>query len=106
MVFDQIRNVYLQVYKTNISISSEFSEFDAYDNTKKTKVEILNAAKKYRNKKSTVMVYFKGAEINNDAWIAGFKYQNFDEKNNQKTPNDLYTATVDRTSRPIRIYIQ
>lgn len=106
MVFDQIRNVYLQVYNTNISISSEFSEFDAYDNTKKTKVEILNAAKKYRNKKATVLVYFKGNEINNDSWIASFKSENFDEKNNQKTPNDLYTATVDRTSRPIKIYIQ
>lgn len=106
MVFDQIKNVYLQVYNTNISISSEFSEFDAYDNTKKTRVEVLNAAKKYRNKEKIVEVYFQGSRINNDAWIAGFKFQNFDEKNNQKTPNDLYTATVDRVSRPIKIYIQ
>lgn len=101
MVMDGIRVVYKDVYSTNISLSSQFNEFDSYDNSKKTKVELLNTAKKYRDN-NAVVVKLNGADINNQAWINSFKTSNF-SNGDQITPNTLYNATVDRTSNPIVI---
>lgn len=101
MVMDGIRVVYKDVYSTNISLSSQFNEFDSYDNSKKTKLEILNTAKKYRDN-NAVVVKLNGTDINNQSWINSFKTSNF-SNGDQTTPNNLYNATVDVTSNPIII---
>lgn len=102
MVFDQIRKVYLQVYTTNISITNEFDEFDAYDNTIKTKADILNTAKKYRNK-SNVEVKYIGSVINNDSSINNFMTTNFDNLGNLKNDNSTFKAIVNKTSNKVVI---
>lgn len=102
MVFDQIRKVYLQVYTTNISITNEFDEFDAYNNTTKTKADILNTAKKYRNKHN-IDVKFMGSSINNDSSINNFTTTNFDNLGNLKNENSIFKSTVNKISNKIVI---
>ena len=46
-VISQIKDIYGQVYNTDIALQNSFSEFDSYDNTKKTGIDVLNAVKKY-----------------------------------------------------------
>lgn len=46
-VINQIKNIYGQVYNTDIALQNNFSEFDSYENTKKTGIDVLNAVKKY-----------------------------------------------------------
>lgn len=101
MVMDSIRVVYQDVYSTNISLSSQFNEYDAYDNTKKTKLDILNTAKKYREN-AAVVVKLNETVINNQTWINNFKSSNF-SNGDQTTPNSPFTATVDKKSNPIVI---
>lgn len=61
-VINQVKTIYGQVYETNTSIQDRFSEFDQFDNTKKTGIDVLNAVKKYRNNS---LVKFEG--INPDS---------------------------------------
>lgn len=46
---NQVMGVYKTVYETDTSIQSNFDEFDAYDGAEKTKLELLNSLKKYKN---------------------------------------------------------
>lgn len=101
MVMDGIREVYQDVYSTNISLSSQFNEYDAYDNAKKTKVELLNTAKKYRDN-AAVVVKLNETVINNQTWINNFKSSNFNN-GDQITQNNLYNTTVDIKSNPVVI---
>ncbi len=101
MVMDSIRGVYQDVYSTNISLSSQFNEYDAYDNTQKTKLDVLNTAKKYREN-ATVIVKLNETVINNQTWINNFKSSNF-SNGDQTTQNSPFTATVDKKSNPIVI---
>ena len=48
-IINEMRNIYSDVYKTDISINSRFSEFDAYDETEKTGLEVTNTFCKYKN---------------------------------------------------------
>lgn len=45
----QIKNIYKGVYETDISITRGFDEYDKYDNTVLTGIDMLNAANKYVN---------------------------------------------------------
>lgn len=47
---NEMKNIYSQVYETDTSITSRFSEFDAFDGTVVTGVDVINAVKKYGNK--------------------------------------------------------
>lgn len=44
---NQVTGIYKNVYETDTLIQSNFDEFDAYDGTVKTKLDLLNTAKKY-----------------------------------------------------------
>lgn len=46
---NQVMGVYKTVYETDTLIQSNFDEFDAYDGAEKTKLDLLNVAKKYRD---------------------------------------------------------
>lgn len=60
-VINQMKNIYEQVYETNISIQSSFSEFEAYDNTEKTGIDIINVIKKYKDNPK-VKIYVDNVE--------------------------------------------
>ena len=47
LIFSQIKEVYSAVQNTDTSIRRNFQEFDAYDNTEKTGMDLLNVSKKY-----------------------------------------------------------
>ncbi len=74
LVVTQIQGIYKGVYKTNISISRMFSEYDAFDDAQKTGVDLLNAAKRYKDNRK-VNVYLGGTLINNDAGISNLTTQ-------------------------------
>ena len=46
-VISAMRDVYEDVYETDISLTSKFSEFDKFDNTEVTGLDIANALNKY-----------------------------------------------------------
>lgn len=52
---NQIINIYKQVYETDTSIKSAVDEFDEYDGTVKTKLDLLNTAKKYIDNGSVIV---------------------------------------------------
>ena len=45
LIINQVVTVYGQVYETDTSIQSGFDEFDSYDNTQKTALDVLNTVK-------------------------------------------------------------
>lgn len=55
----QMQTIYSQVYETDISIQNRFSEYEAFDNAEKTGIDIMNAAKKYRDS-DLVSLYILG----------------------------------------------
>ena len=58
-ILDQIKNIYSQVYETNISLQDRFNEFEEYDNTTKTGIDVLNTVKKYRDVNNVNIVVIK-----------------------------------------------
>lgn len=66
LVINQVMTVYKQVYETDTSIKSGFDEFDSYDNTTKTALEVLSAVKKYKDN-SLVEIIVAGQGNNKDA---------------------------------------
>ena len=46
-VISAMKDVYEDVYETDISLTSKFSEFDKFDNTEVTGLDIANALNKY-----------------------------------------------------------
>lgn len=69
----QIQNIYAEVYDTDINIQNRFDEYDAYVNTQKTGIDVINTIKKYRNDE-LVVINVGGVEIqkNNDAFVNNF----------------------------------
>lgn len=57
---NKARNVYKRVYETNTQIEANFDEYDAYENSEKTSLEMLNTAKKYRDSDTVFVVETKG----------------------------------------------
>lgn len=48
---NQMKNIYSNVYETDTSMTSRFSEYDAFDNTIVTGVDVINAINKYGSSK-------------------------------------------------------
>ncbi len=46
---NEMKDIYKQVYETDTSITSRFSEFDKYDGTIMNGIDLYNAVKKYNN---------------------------------------------------------
>lgn len=61
LILNQMKDIYAQVYATDVSIQSQFDEFDAYDNSIKSPIDIANAMKRY-SKNSLVTIY-KDSEL-------------------------------------------
>lgn len=56
----QMQSIYSQVYETDISIQNRFGEYESYDNTEKTGIDVMNVAKKYRDS-DLVNIYILGS---------------------------------------------
>ena len=85
LVINQVMTVYKQVYETDTSIKSGFDEFDSYDNTTKTALEVLSTIKKYKDN-SLVEIIVAGQGNNKD------DIQSYIEnsiKQNEKEPIDV-----------------
>ena len=51
---NQMKDIYSKVYETDTSITSRFSEYDAFDGTTVTGVDVINAISKYKDLVSVV----------------------------------------------------
>lgn len=71
---NQITLLYQDVYTTDISISNQFMEYSAYDQTVMFGIEMYNTAKKYKDNPAVIVKCNVGGEraINNSAWINSF----------------------------------
>ncbi len=58
-ILGRMQEVYSRVYETDISIQNQFDEYDAFDSTTKTGIEVHNAVKKYVGNQF-VTITFKG----------------------------------------------
>jgi hypothetical protein len=103
-IVGQIKGIYAKVFETSISIQENFSEFDMYNNTQKSGLDLLNAAKKYNND-ALVEIRLGASILNNDV---GIQYI----RNNLQSPSGviryetIYTTTVDRVPGTDKIVIQ
>lgn len=66
----EMKNIYSKVYETNISLQDVFSEYEQYDNTTKTGIDVLNTMKKYKENNSVII------------YVGNTSYENVDKKNN------------------------
>lgn len=92
-VINQIKVIYEQVYETDVSIQSSFNEFDEYDGNDKTGIDVINAAKKYIEKKD-VNVMLQGNKINDENDLFYKKYNVYDNEKLVKLGKELYTSTI------------
>lgn len=81
LVINQVMTVYKQVYETDTSIKSGFDEFDSYDNTTKTALEVLSTVKKYKDN-SLVEIIVAGQGNNKDAIQSYIENSIINDKNN------------------------
>lgn len=88
ITIDQMREVYSDVYETDITISSGFQEFDQYDGTEKTGLDLLNALNKYFNNSSVKINVGSDTNVNN---------RTQDYINNNYDIQDRYTWVYDCT---------
>lgn len=95
----QMRNIYEQVYETDVSIQNRFTEYEAFDNTIKTGIDIKNAAKKYRDS-NLVKVYLSPSStpINTTSAI-----NNLDTKLGTAAGETLYNASVVEKDGKVKI---
>lgn len=61
---NQVMGIYKTVYETDTLIQSNFDEFDAYDGAVKTKLDLLNTLKKYKDSDNIYITYRKKDQVN------------------------------------------
>lgn len=64
LIVNQVMSIYKEVYETDTLIQSGFDEFDAYDGTVKTKLDLLNVTKKYIDSDNVYVTTKKKDDIN------------------------------------------
>lgn len=74
---NQVTGIYKTVYETDTLIQSNFDEFDAYDKTVKTKLDLLNVAKKYQDSTSVFVTNLAQSDLGSST-----------EEKKQKAKND------------------
>lgn len=57
VIFGQVKDVYKQVYNTNISLKDRFGEFDKYNGSIMSGMDMYNTYKKYRNNPDVEVLY-------------------------------------------------
>ena len=62
---NQMKDIYSKVYETDTSITSRFSEYDAFDGTTVTGIDVLNAIRKYKLESDGGKVRLAGVNIPN-----------------------------------------
>lgn len=90
-VLNQMKEVYSQVYETNISLQDMFSEYDQYDNTNKTGIDLYNTVKKYRNN-SLVIIKVENAVQDKETFISN----NSSEDSQVKLGSQKYITTLEK----------
>lgn len=92
-----MRDVYSDVYETDIAISSGFGEFDEFDGTEKTGLDLLNVLNKYYGSNNVIVnVTGKGEWQNKDKSIID-KYDPSNNVNNGNKYNTQYKCEVDKS---------
>lgn len=91
---NQVKEVYAQVYETDTLIQNNFDEFDAYDNSQKTQLELLNTAKKYENSTSVFVTNISQGNIGSS--IEEKKQKAKDNKINVK---DLQSSLIEEDTQ-------
>ena len=86
MVIGFFKDVYTEVEGTDISIRKMFNEYDPYDNTTLTGIDILNGYNKYRNN-GAVTFTVNGVLLNAD---------NVERVLDESTYSIRYSSTCDR----------
>ncbi|MCX8075309.1 MAG: hypothetical protein N2749_06985 [Clostridia bacterium] len=72
---NQVKDIYKGIYGTDVSITKNFNEFDMYNGTQLTGLDLYNTAKKY-SKDSTVTVmvtYYSTFQVDTTAAIGNME---------------------------------
>lgn len=97
LIINQVVTVYGQVYETDTSIQSGFDEFDSYDNTQKTALDVLNTVKKYKNNSLVSVVDGNGSPYNEEALKRSLNVENAgtgDLSVNSTEASKTYSSTI------------
>ena len=87
IIVNQVTGVYKQVYETDTLIQSAFDEFDQYNNTVKTQLDLLNTAKKYKDNQN---VYVTKKAVNDITGIGNVKSNKLnDEKGIEELSKEI-----------------
>lgn len=74
LIIGQVKNIYRTVYETDTSIHNGVDEFDVYNSTVKNSLDLVNTAKKYKER-NDVTIKVENSGFNGN-------YSNLTEKNN------------------------
>lgn len=96
----EMKEIYSQVYETNISLQDMFSEFDEYDNTLKTGIDILNTAKKYKDN-NLVQIFINNQSIDKNNYINTYDTQEEFEVIGKEVYDS--TVSIDQNTGEVRI---
>lgn len=68
----QITSLYQDVYKTDVSIKKQFTEFAMYDGTTMTGLQMYNAGKKFLNDVRVTVTCNIFGTINTSSWVNSY----------------------------------
>lgn len=109
LIINQVVTVYGQVYETDTSIQSGFDEFDSYDNTQKTALDVLNTVKKYKNNSLVSVVDENGSPYNEEALKRSLNVENAGTEDlsvNSTEASKTYSSRVVRDNNKVRIILK
>jgi len=109
LIINQVVTVYGQVYETDTSIQSGFDEFDSYDNTQKTALDVLNTVKKYKNNSLVSVVDGNGSPYNEEALKRSLNVENAgtgDLSVNSTDSSKTYSSTIKRDNNKVTIILK
>lgn len=78
VIIGQVKDVYKYVYNTNISLKDRFNEFDMYNGTVMTGLDMYNTVKKYKSNANVDVLYYNNKiavdNANNIINVSNFSY--------------------------------
>ena len=109
LIINQVVTVYGQVYETDTSIQSGFDEFDSYDNTQKTALDVLNTVKKYKNNSLVSVVDENGSPYNEEDLKRSLEVENAGTEDlsvNSTKASKTYSSTIKRDNNKVTIILK
>lgn len=109
LIINQVVTVYGQVYETDTSIQSGFDEFDSYDNTQKTALDVLNTVKKYKNNSLVSVVDGNGSPYNEEDLKKSLNVENAGTEDlsvNSIEASRTYSSTIKRDNNKVTIILK